>query len=198
MVTTCSLTSSALPAAILRRSYWKTSERGRTSSSSSPRLRWSVVAKRATGCVGKSRPLWILIAISPLRLEGFDFDSPAVAKWLTGKLAALKRYNALRISADFWSEAMTRLRETYLNAPLDAVLHPASRLCTRGRQRPPSCRPPCSGGAARGADRTGIVGAWIERASTKASYMAPCGTSTRPSASNQMMPRPTTVGALCA
>jgi tetratricopeptide (TPR) repeat protein len=63
-----------------------------------------------------------------LMLEGFDFRTPAIADQLTGKLAALKRYNALRVPVDYFSEAMDRLRERYLKVPLDAVLHPASGL----------------------------------------------------------------------
>jgi formylglycine-generating enzyme required for sulfatase activity len=64
--------------------------------------------------------------IVPLMLESFDFDTPAIASQLTGKLATLKRYNALRVPVEFFMEAMDRLREKHLNLPLDAVLHPAS------------------------------------------------------------------------
>ena len=62
--------------------------------------------------------------IVPIMLEGFDFSSPAIAKHLTGKLTTLKNYNALHVPAEYFHEAMTRLREKYLNVPLDAVLHP--------------------------------------------------------------------------
>lgn len=64
--------------------------------------------------------------IVPLLLDGFDFSSATVTNQLFGKLAALKRYNALRVPADYFSEAMGRLRERFLNVPLDAVLQPAS------------------------------------------------------------------------
>jgi len=64
--------------------------------------------------------------IVPLMLEGFDFSGPAITNQLSGKLSALKRYNALRVPADYFSEAMERLRERFLNAPLDSVLQPAS------------------------------------------------------------------------
>lgn len=64
--------------------------------------------------------------IVPLLLEDFDFSSPAIASQLTGKLSTLKHYNALRVPVDFFPEAMDRLRERFLNVPLDAVLHPAS------------------------------------------------------------------------
>jgi tetratricopeptide (TPR) repeat protein len=64
--------------------------------------------------------------IVPLMLEGFDFGSPKIANQLTGKLATLKHYNGLSIPPEYFMEAMSRLRERYLNVPLTAVLHPAS------------------------------------------------------------------------
>ncbi len=64
--------------------------------------------------------------IVPLTLEGFDFATPTIVSQLTGQLAPLKGYNALSVPAEYFSEAMNRLRERYLNVPLDAVLHPAS------------------------------------------------------------------------
>jgi tetratricopeptide (TPR) repeat protein len=64
--------------------------------------------------------------IVPLMLEGFDFTTPSIASQLTGQLSALKQYQALRVPADFFAEAMDRLRQKYLNVPLEAVLHPAS------------------------------------------------------------------------
>ena len=64
--------------------------------------------------------------IVPLMLEGFDFSTPAIATHLTGKLAALKDYNALPVPMAYFAEAMERLRGKYLQVTLDAVLHPAS------------------------------------------------------------------------
>jgi tetratricopeptide (TPR) repeat protein len=64
--------------------------------------------------------------IVPLMLEGFDFGSPKIASQLTGKLAALKRYNALSIPPDYFLEAMGRLRDRFLSVALTSVLHPAS------------------------------------------------------------------------
>jgi tetratricopeptide (TPR) repeat protein len=64
--------------------------------------------------------------IVPLMLEGFDYSSPGIANQLTGELVTLKRYNVLRVPPDYFEEAMDRLREKYLNVPLDTVLHPAS------------------------------------------------------------------------
>ena len=64
--------------------------------------------------------------IVPIALEGFDFNAPHVAAQLTGPLSSLSHYNALPVPAEYFDEAMQRLREKYLNIPLDAVLHPAS------------------------------------------------------------------------
>ncbi|HEX3091207.1 MAG TPA: TIR domain-containing protein, partial [Candidatus Angelobacter sp.] len=64
--------------------------------------------------------------IVPLMLEGFNFDTPSIAKQLTGRIAALKRYQALRVPPDFFIEAMQRLCTQYLNVPLNAVLHAVS------------------------------------------------------------------------
>jgi TIR domain-containing protein len=67
----------------------------------------------------------------PLMLEGFDFDSPKIARQLTGRLAALKDYNGLRIPEGYFLEAMAKLRRKYLNVKLTAVLHPASSSARR-------------------------------------------------------------------
>ncbi len=64
--------------------------------------------------------------IVPILLESFDFGNPDAVKVLTGKLATLKKYNGLRIYADYFEEGMARLRNRYLNIALDAVLHPVS------------------------------------------------------------------------
>ena len=64
--------------------------------------------------------------IVPLMLEGFDFSTPGMAAHLTGRIADLTRYNALPVPAPYFTEAMARLRERYLNVPLQAVLHPNS------------------------------------------------------------------------
>jgi hypothetical protein len=64
--------------------------------------------------------------IVPLMLAGFDFDKPTIASQLTGKLAALKKYNGLPIPAGYFSPAMERLRNKFLNVQVDAVLHPPS------------------------------------------------------------------------
>jgi hypothetical protein len=65
--------------------------------------------------------------IVPVMLEGFDVGTPAVVSQLIGKLAALKKYNGLDIPmARFFSSEMERLRDKFLNVPVDAVLHSAS------------------------------------------------------------------------
>lgn len=72
--------------------------------------------------------------IVPIMLESFDFGNPDAVKVLTGKLATLKKYNALRIYADYFEEGMARLRNRYLNVALDAVLHPVSQDVQRATQ----------------------------------------------------------------
>ncbi|MDQ6700276.1 MAG: toll/interleukin-1 receptor domain-containing protein, partial [Acidobacteriota bacterium] len=64
--------------------------------------------------------------VVPLMLEGFDFGTPSIASQLTGTLAALKKYNGLSIPPEYFMEAMGRLRDRFLNVPLNAVLHPVS------------------------------------------------------------------------
>lgn len=64
--------------------------------------------------------------IVPMMLENFDFDAPAIAPHLTGKLALLKRYHGLGVPSEYFDAAMARLRDSFLNVSLDAVLHPTS------------------------------------------------------------------------
>ncbi len=66
--------------------------------------------------------------IVPLMLEGFDFATPGIASQLTGTLAPLRSYNALRIPVEFFEEAMQRMRERWLNVALDSIPHPASAV----------------------------------------------------------------------
>jgi tetratricopeptide (TPR) repeat protein len=66
----------------------------------------------------------------PLMLEGFDFGTPKIAEQLTGRLAALRHYNRLSIPPEYFMEAMEKLRQRFLNVPLSAVLHPASRAAS--------------------------------------------------------------------
>ena len=64
--------------------------------------------------------------IVPIFLEGFDFGSPSISKYLTGKLETLKKYNGQNVPAGFFDEAMGKIRDKFLNVPLEAVLHPVS------------------------------------------------------------------------
>jgi hypothetical protein len=67
--------------------------------------------------------------IVPVMLSGFSFST---GSQLTGKLAMLNRYNGIEIpKARFFSPEMDRLRNTFLNVPVDAVLHPASYSARR-------------------------------------------------------------------
>ncbi len=64
--------------------------------------------------------------IIPLFFEGFNFGSPSIAQYLTGKLSMLDNYNGLNVPSDYFNEAMDRLVNRFLNVPLDAVIHPLS------------------------------------------------------------------------
>lgn len=64
--------------------------------------------------------------IVPLMIEGFDFDTPAIASQLTGKLAALRNCNGPGMPAEYFLAAMEKLRNKFLNVHLGAVKHPAS------------------------------------------------------------------------
>ncbi|MBI2757136.1 MAG: tetratricopeptide repeat protein [Chloroflexi bacterium] len=59
--------------------------------------------------------------ITPLMMEGFDFGSPTTGQALTGKLSLLKTYNGLRLVADYFFEAMEKLRTRFLNKALEDV-----------------------------------------------------------------------------
>jgi hypothetical protein len=59
-------------------------------------------------------------------LEGFEFNAEIDRQLGAATLTALKRYNPLLVYAAYVPEAMARLREKYLNVPLNTVLHPVS------------------------------------------------------------------------
>jgi SOS-response transcriptional repressor LexA len=65
--------------------------------------------------------------IIPVMTDGFDFSSRLVTEALTGKLAALRSYNGLKLYAEYFFEAMEKLRQRFLNVSLEDVhLHPLS------------------------------------------------------------------------
>jgi tetratricopeptide (TPR) repeat protein len=72
--------------------------------------------------------------IVPVMLEGFDFATPGIKSQLTGSLAPLQSYNALRIPAEYFEEGMQRMRDKWLNVALDGVLHPATTLAKNAAQ----------------------------------------------------------------
>ena len=78
--------------------------------------------------------------IIPLMMEGFDFNSPTTVKTLTGKLAELKKYNAMTIPAEYFDDAMTKLRgERFLNRAL-RIRFPSGFWCyTANYNRTKSC-----------------------------------------------------------
>jgi TIR domain len=64
--------------------------------------------------------------IVPLMLAGFNFDTAAKPGQLTDKLAKITQFNALRIPEGFFTEAMERLRNKFLNESLQTILHTPS------------------------------------------------------------------------
>ncbi len=46
--------------------------------------------------------------------EGFIFNTPTTASTLTGNLAILKQYHGPTLPAEYFKEAMTKLREKFL------------------------------------------------------------------------------------
>src|SRR5271167_1633098 len=65
--------------------------------------------------------------IIPLMLEGFDFGTPSISNQLTGKLASLRKFNAMTLSAEYFDAAMEKLRNKFLNVALETIVQPASR-----------------------------------------------------------------------
>ncbi|CAG0942727.1 partial TPR repeat-containing protein YrrB, partial [Anaerolineae bacterium] len=57
--------------------------------------------------------------IVPLMMEGFDFGSPTTIQALSGNLAMLNTYNGLRLYADYFFDAMEKLRTRFLNVALE-------------------------------------------------------------------------------
>ena len=73
--------------------------------------------------------------IIPLLFDGFDFGNPSIASQLSGGLANLKKYNALRVPTEYFDAAMQRLRQDYFNIPLDAVTHPLSDFASEAARQ---------------------------------------------------------------
>ena len=72
--------------------------------------------------------------IVPIFLEDFNFDSPNIARHLTGKMELLRHYNGFEVPMRFFQYAMKDLDEKRLSVPLDSVLHPMQRAATAGAQ----------------------------------------------------------------
>ena len=56
--------------------------------------------------------------VIPLVMEGFDSSSPSVQKAISGKLAKLKNFSALRLYSEYFSAGLEKFRERCLNIPL--------------------------------------------------------------------------------
>jgi tetratricopeptide (TPR) repeat protein len=97
--------------------------------------------------------------IVPLMFDDFSFSTPSIARYLTGKLELLKAYNAQRVPADFFDEAMERVRTRFLNVAVDAVMHPRSseaEAAVEREQRAAAAQPAVSAEAL-------TAEAWFER-----------------------------------
>lgn len=73
--------------------------------------------------------------IVSLFFEGFNFSDPSISGKLTGKLEILKNYAGYDVPASYFSEAMDRLRNRYLNISLDVVKHPVSPTVQKASQK---------------------------------------------------------------
>jgi len=51
---------------------------------------------------------------SPLMQAGFDFNTPAIASTLAGKVAMLRPYHGLTVPTKYFKRAMAKLRENFL------------------------------------------------------------------------------------
>lgn len=70
--------------------------------------------------------------IIPLTMKDFDFGSTTTKKILIGKLGKLKKFNAMSIPAEYFEEAMDKLRSNrFLNRPLESISHPVSEITNR-------------------------------------------------------------------
>lgn len=66
--------------------------------------------------------------IIPLMMQGFDYKDPSIDKRLTGKIAQLKRINAVKVPPTYFFEAMNRLRDRFLTLPKDVLQHTMSDI----------------------------------------------------------------------
>jgi hypothetical protein len=105
-------------------------------------------------------------------LEGFDFGAPAIRSQLTGTLAPLKHYNALRISPDYFDEAINRLRTKFLTTTQKAAANaePAVREIIY---------------SAYPVEKASTAKQWFERAVAAANPTRNCSFAKKPSASSQ-------------
>jgi tetratricopeptide (TPR) repeat protein len=62
--------------------------------------------------------------IVPLMFGGFNYASPSIKKFLTGKLAELNSYPTQLIPEGFCDEAMERVHQRILSVPVDVKRHP--------------------------------------------------------------------------
>jgi hypothetical protein len=56
--------------------------------------------------------------VIPILLDSFDFGSPRVMQALSGNLSALRSCNGLRVYAEYFFDAMEKLRKRYLDVDI--------------------------------------------------------------------------------
>jgi hypothetical protein len=87
--------------------------------------------------------------IVPVMVDGFDFGADNVARALTGSLAPLPEFNGLLVVRAYFSEAMVRLVDNFLNPPVAAMLQKPSRtsleVARRQRAAADTAAPPAPG-----------------------------------------------------
>ena len=64
--------------------------------------------------------------IVPILLDNFSF-TPDVLKNLPPSISTLSKYNAIKIVPDYFDAAIEKLDKKFLSAPLQSVVHPASK-----------------------------------------------------------------------
>lgn len=83
--------------------------------------------------------------VIPLVMEGFDSSSPSVQKAISGKLAKLKEFSALRLYSEYFFAGMEKLRERCWNTPVkirQSTLSAALANASKTEQEAAASAPP--------------------------------------------------------
>ena len=121
-------------------------------------------------------------------LEGFDFGTPSISNQLTGKLASLRKYNAMTVSAEYFDAAMEKLRNKFLNVALETVVQPASLVASQAATDEKSA----VAKAPAVAEEELTAQQWFERGFNAKIQMRTCASIAKPSALSPTSPKPFT------